>query len=111
MSSGTLSRKESSIKVLRIYKSFDFIKLLKRKTCIMYIFASSELSKDEMTKITDPQICGELPSSKIYLSWSEMAWKFVGEITVYNVTRGEVCPASDYSVTINFPSKLKFRHL
>ena len=77
----------------------------------MYIFVSSELSKDEMTKITDPQICGELPSLKIYLSWSEMAWKFVGEITVYNVTRTEVCPASDYSVTINFPSKLKFRHL
>ena len=71
----------------------------------MYIFVSSELSKDEMTKITDPQICGELPSLKIYLSWSEMAWKFVGEITVYNVTIREVCPASDYSVTINFPSK------
>ena len=66
---------------------------------------SSELSKDEMRKITDPDICGELPSSKIYLSWSEMAWKFVGEIKFYNVNRREVCQASDYSVTINFPSK------
>ena len=70
-------------------------------------FVFSKLTNDEMMKITDPEICGELPSTKIYLSWSEMVWKFVGDIMVYNVTRREVCPVSDYSVTINFPSKLR----
>ena len=63
-----------------------------------HVFVFSELSKEEITKMTDPEICGELPSSKIYMSWSEMAWKFVGGISVYNVTRREVCPVSDYSV-------------
>ena len=58
-----------------------------------------------MTKMTDPKICGELPSSKIYFGWSEMKWKFVGEITLNNVTRREACPVPGDSVTINFPSE------
>ena len=63
-----------------------------------------ELTKAEMKRLTSSAVCSEIRADSLYLSWSMMKWKFVGEITEYNITKSDLCSPLQNSVSVFFPS-------
>ena len=65
-----------------------------------------ELTKEEMKRLTRSEICSEIRADSLYLSWSMMKWKFVGEIREYKIDKSELCSPLEDSVSVFFPSNL-----
>ena len=59
-----------------------------------------------MKNLTSSENCSVLENDSIYLAWSKMKWKIVGEVTEYDIPV-PLCSSDDNSVSIFFTSTIK----
>ena len=63
------------------------------------------ITKDEMKRLTRSEDCSEIKVDSLYLSWTKMKWKLLGEFREYNIDKSDLCSAIDDSISVFFPSK------
>ena len=59
-----------------------------------------------MQRLTRSEDCTELEEDSMYLSWTMMEWKIVGEVSEYSVPVSDICTTDDSSVSVFFPSRI-----